>query len=132
MKESTIVSKFCEKVQQLPGGALVEKRHGSVFSKGGKADVMVVYQGRHIEIEFKQPGNGAKSYPTPLQARWLDAVNAAGGFGTYATDYLEALYFTEICHTHPTDARQIVARRRQVMIDDLARLAARSRRSAPA
>jgi hypothetical protein len=55
-------------------GAVVRKRHGSVYSTAGDPDLMILYRGIHIECELKRIGEN----PTPLQVRRLEQWRQAG------------------------------------------------------
>lgn len=72
-KESVIVRAILEKLRAIPG-CVVFKHHGSVYSKGGHADVYGVYKGKAFFIEVKRPGER----PTTLQLEFLRTVKEAG------------------------------------------------------
>jgi hypothetical protein len=55
-------------------GAVVRKRHGSIYSTVGDPDLYILFAGVHIECELKRPGEN----PTPIQVRRLDQWRAAG------------------------------------------------------
>jgi hypothetical protein len=55
-------------------GAVVRKRHGSIYSTAGDPDLEILYRGVHIECELKRLGEEA----TPLQARRLEEWRKAG------------------------------------------------------
>jgi hypothetical protein len=55
-------------------GAVVRKRHGSVYSTVGDPDVMILYQGIHIECELKRLGE----QPTAIQLHRLEKWRKAG------------------------------------------------------
>ena len=55
-------------------GAVVRKRHGSVYSTLGDPDLTILYRGIHVECELKRPGEE----PTPLQLHRLAEWGRAG------------------------------------------------------
>lgn len=71
----------------LDRGAFVVKLHGGAMQRAGLPDLLVVYAGRTLWLEVKQPGGR----PTPLQAATIDAIRAAGGAAYVVTSVAEAL-----------------------------------------
>jgi len=59
--------------QEFPG-AVVRKRHGSIYTTAGDPDLEILWRGHHVECELKRPGEN----PTPLQARRLEEWRRAG------------------------------------------------------
>jgi hypothetical protein len=55
-------------------GAVVRKRHGTVYSTAGDPDLMILYLGVHIECELKRPGE----QPTQIQIHRLQQWANAG------------------------------------------------------
>ena len=55
-------------------GAVVRKRHGSIYSTVGDPDLYILYAGVHIECELKRPGE----MPTPIQVRRMAEWERAG------------------------------------------------------
>jgi len=56
------------------------------LSKAGLPDIMGVYNGQHIHLEIKRPGQK----PTKLQEFKLSQLSAAGSLGGVATSVGEA------------------------------------------
>jgi hypothetical protein len=71
--EKQIVDSIVNDFRTTPG-CVVRKRHGTVFGVAGDPDLYGTINGRHFELEVKQPGNP----PTVLQARRLEEWRAAG------------------------------------------------------
>jgi hypothetical protein len=55
-------------------GAVVRKRHGTVYTTAGDPDLMILFRGVHIECELKRPGE----QPTQIQVHRLQQWSAAG------------------------------------------------------
>lgn len=53
---------------------LWEKRHGSAYQHAGKADLMILLNGRHAEIELK----GQRGKISAAQKIWMSRAAAAG------------------------------------------------------
>jgi hypothetical protein len=71
--EKQIVDSILKYLRTVPGCA-ARKRHGTVFGVAGDPDVYGTINGRHFELEVKQPGNP----PTELQLRRIEEWRAAG------------------------------------------------------
>ena len=71
--EKQIVDSIVKDFRTVPG-CVVRKRHGTAFGVAGDPDLYGTINGRHFELEVKQPGN----QPTVLQARRLVEWRAAG------------------------------------------------------
>lgn len=63
-----------------------EKRHGSEFAVAGEPDLFGSIDGRHFEIEVKQPGRK----PEPIQHRRLEEWKETGAITGWATTAEEA------------------------------------------
>jgi hypothetical protein len=72
-REATIVRAIMERSRSVPG-MLLRKRHGSVWSVAGDPDLYGSWNGQHVEIEVKRPGEE----PTPLQKKRLADWNESG------------------------------------------------------
>lgn len=62
-------------------GAYIVKATTGGFGASGHADRVVCIQGIFFSLEVKRPGKG----PTPLQARRITEVEAAGGLAVAGT-----------------------------------------------
>ena len=71
--EKQIVDSIVKVLRTTPG-CVVRKRHGTVFGVAGDPDLYGTINGRHFELEVKQPGNP----PTELQLRRLEEWHVAG------------------------------------------------------
>jgi Holliday junction resolvase len=69
-------------------GAWVIKTHGSPHL-AGVPDLLVCYNGHFVALEVKQPHT--RDTVTRRQQHFLDAIEAAGGFGRVVTSVEEAL-----------------------------------------
>jgi Holliday junction resolvase len=78
-RENNIVSAGTRELDRR--GAWWFKTHGAGVSRNGVPDVLAIYRGRGLAIEFKQPGRT----PTRLQQHELDRVGRAGGCAVVAT-----------------------------------------------
>lgn len=78
------------KQQGLP--IYVERRQAGGFSyKMGQADLYVVFNGLHIEIEVKRPGGQLR----PMQEKWKQSVENFGGLYLCADDIEQVKTFFE-------------------------------------
>ena len=85
MLESAIVSRIVKALKER--GCFVVKLHGGGMQRAGLPDLMIVYQGRAIFLEVKQPGEQA----TKLQEHTLDQIRQAGGIAAVVSSVDEAL-----------------------------------------
>lgn len=85
--ESTIVKQIKDKLYEILPGIVLLKRHGTPFGITGHPDLYGCYQGRHIEIEVKRPGEE----PTDLQRKRLAEWAAAGAITGCAHSKTEAV-----------------------------------------
>lgn len=87
MLESDITQKIMHAVRAAYPRAIVRKRHGTVFGIAGDPDLYGSIDGRHFEIEVKQPGES----PTLIQRKRLRDWSTAGAIVGVAASVDEAL-----------------------------------------
>ena len=80
MSEKAITNRILRWLNSQPG-CLARKRHIGVMDTAGDPDITGCWNGRHFEIEVKQPGN----HPRPLQLKRLQEWRDAGAVAFVAT-----------------------------------------------
>jgi hypothetical protein len=88
VRESRIVEAIMKAAREKYGADIaIFKRHGTVFSVAGLADLYGCLSGRHFELEVKRPGER----PTPIQEHMLSTFAIAGAITGCAHSVDEAL-----------------------------------------
>lgn len=72
--ESALKRQVMQMLKAEYPGAVVRKRHGSMYSTIGDPDLYILYEGVHIECELKRPGE----MPTVIQQHRMAEWAAAG------------------------------------------------------
>lgn len=96
IKEEKVVKEFLDGVKlikkKFPETKVkARKVHGNSFVSG-EPDVLMCYNGRMIQIEFKSPdARGKDAEPTPKQSKSLKGWAEAGAISFYTCDADEAM-----------------------------------------
>ena len=81
-KESFYQAKIIKWIKETYPDAFVWKAQAGPYSRQGIPDIIALIRGRFIAVEVKRPGNGRL---TPIQARTIEQINAAGGTALVAS-----------------------------------------------
>lgn len=89
MNESALTKKMVTRLKER--GAWARKIHGNMYT-AGLPDIMACYKGWSLGLEVKKPGR--EKTLTEIQAKTLEKIEDAGGFGRLVTtlDHID-----EIC-----------------------------------
>jgi hypothetical protein len=84
--EKNLQASVLKKLRRDVGGAWVNKSP-SPWDKVGVCDILGCLNSRFVAIELKRPGLDAEKHLTPAQAKFLAAVEQAGGVSIAASSW---------------------------------------------
>lgn len=95
--EAKIVKQIQDRLKKLKASGWKVwwcKNHGSVYTKAGVPDLMIVWEGRPVFFEVKTPGGRA----TKIQEHVMQEIRDAGGIACVVTsaDHVEWFFLESI------------------------------------